>query len=278
MRRAWFAAVPLVAVTLLIAAGSGAMSQAQRAAQAPQPGGPPQGRQAPPPQQQMPQEPAITPKPYEPVTVTAPQPHADPSFEAFRKQLEAVASRKDRAALARMVVAKGFFWESETGNRADRSKSGIDNLTAALELNNRDGGGWEALEGFASDPTASPMRGRANTICGPADPQFDLKRFEDMVKATGSDEADWGVPVQPGLEVRAAAQANAPVIEKLGMHFVWVWIDLSPAAQQSEMLRVVTPSGKVGYVPADSLSPIGSDQVCYVKEASGWKIAGLIGQ
>jgi hypothetical protein len=39
----------------------------------------------------------------------------------------------------------------------------------------------------------------------------------------------------------------------------------------------VTPSGKVGYVPIDTVSPLGNDQLCYVKDATGWKIAGFVG-
>jgi hypothetical protein len=30
-------------------------------------------------------------------------------------------------------------------------------------------------------------------------------------------------------------------------------------------------------VPADSFSGLGGDQMCYAKEASGWKIAGYFG-
>ncbi len=37
------------------------------------------------------------------------------------------------------------------------------------------------------------------------------------------------------------------------------------------------PSGKVGYISADVLSPLGNDQVCYVKDATGWKITGYVG-
>jgi len=42
-------------------------------------------------------------------------------------------------------------------------------------------------------------------------------------------------------------------------------------------LRIVTPAGKIGYVLVDSVAPIGNDQICYVKDASGWKIGGYIG-
>ena len=74
-------------------------------------------------------------------------------------------------------------------------------------------------------------------------------------------------------------QANAPVIEKLGMHFVRVMEDdgPEPPADQMPMLKVVAPSGKVGYVPVEAVLPIGGEQLCYVKEGGSWKIAGFLG-
>ena len=42
-------------------------------------------------------------------------PIADASFDAFRKRLGEIAERKDRAALAALIVSKGFFWEQEGG-------------------------------------------------------------------------------------------------------------------------------------------------------------------
>ena len=41
--------------------------------------------------------------------------------------------------------------------------------------------------------------------------------------------------------------------------------------------RVVTPAGKIGFVSVDSVAPIGNDQICYVKDAGGWKIGGYVG-
>ena len=77
--------------------------------------------------------------------------------------------------------------------------------------------------------------------------------------------------------MHATAQPNSPVTEKLGMHFVRVMPDTAPNASQ-EMMRIVTPSGKVGFVAAEAVSPLGSDQLCYGKDASGaWKIVGMIG-
>src|ERR1700752_2661843 len=49
-------------------------------------------------------------KPYQPVAVTPPPAMNDPSFTAFRNQLGAAARHKDRAALAKRIVAQNFFW------------------------------------------------------------------------------------------------------------------------------------------------------------------------
>ena len=83
--------------------------------------------------------------PYKPVMITPPKPMTDESFEAMRKQLGEAAQRKDRAAMAGLVVAQGFFWQRENRNAADKRKSGFDNLSAALGLNNKEGAGWEKI-------------------------------------------------------------------------------------------------------------------------------------
>ena len=120
---------------------------------------------------------------------------------------------------------------------------------------------------------------KKDVICAPADPVFDMKQLEELAKATGTDPGEWGYPAQPGVELRVTAQINAPVVEKLGMHFVRVMEDDGPEPPEGTMpmLKVVPPSGKVGYVPADALSPLGNDQLCYLKDATGWKIAGFVG-
>ena len=32
---------------------------------------------------------------------------------------------------------------------------------------------------------------------------FDFKQLENLAKETGTEESEWGYPVQPGIEVRA---------------------------------------------------------------------------
>jgi hypothetical protein len=218
-------------------------------------------------------------KPYKPVPVTMPEPMKDKSFEAFRKQLGEIAAKKDRAALGRLVIAKDFFWITEDGDNATKDKPGIDNLAAALKLSSGDGGGWDLLSGYALEPTAVPIPDRQGVICAPADPSFDENQLNDLAKATQTDPGEWGYPLVDGLEVRSGPQPNAPVIEKLGTHLVRVLPDAAPAASgnRSPPLKVVAPSGKTGFVPIEDISPIGNDQLCYAKDASGWKITGFIG-
>jgi hypothetical protein len=39
----------------------------------------------------------------------------------------------------------------------------------------------------------------------------------------------------------------------------------------------VTPSGKTGWIAADSVQPLVFEQICYARDAAGWKIAGYLG-
>ena len=288
-----FAATALIAAVALLPAPSTAQSQLPRPNQLPPPGGQQQQKQQQPqpgpntkqqqPQQQtqQQQQPA-PPAPYQPVAISAPAPIGDPSFEAFRKQVADIAKRKDRNALARLIVAQGFFWDGEQGDKADKRRPGIDNLAKALNLTAKDGSGWETLAGYVSDPTGSSPQHRQNVTCAPGDPVFDGKALEALVKSSRTEDFDWGFPTQPNVEVRGGPQPNAPVIDKLGLHFVRVMPEnpqsAPPANQPPPALRIVAPSGKVGYVAAEAISPLGSDQLCYVKDAGGaWKIAGFIG-
>jgi hypothetical protein len=215
------------------------------------------------------------PAPYKPVAITLPKTVDDPAFAAFRKQVGAAAEKKDRAALAQLVVAQGFFWMRENGDGADKKKSGIDNLAAALGLARKDTAGWDMLASYAEDPTGSPLPQQAGAICAPADPGFDAKAFEALVAATKTDEGEWGYPVSEGIDVHSAPRADAPVTGKLTLALVRVAPDAS--ANVPSYLRIITPAGKAGYVSVDSIAPLGNDQLCYTKAGGAWKIVGYIG-
>ncbi len=254
-----------------LAPGPGQLQPSGPSGQAPRAQLPAQGSQAAQEQQPAP------PKPYKPIAVSPAQPYNDPSFTAFRKQLGDIAGRKDRAALARLVV-RNFFWVAEKGDKADRKKSGIDNPAAAIDLDNADGSGWQALAEAANEATLEPVPQRKGIMCAPAIPNFDEMAADQMAKDTGTEPSDWGYPSKPDVEVHATAKADAPVIEKLGLYLVRVMLEPSDAGAPEGFLRVVTPSGKVGFVREDLISSLETDQLCYVKDATGWKIAGFAGE
>ena len=193
----------------------------------------------------------VPPGPYKPVAIKMPAALNDPTFDAFRKELAQVA---------------------------DKSKPAIDNIAKALSLNGADAFGWEALAAYAADATTMPDPQRRGVICAPAEPEFDEKAADELANLTHTDAADWAFPIRNGIEVRSGAKQDAPVVDKLGLHLVRVLADDSPAnAVTAAFLKVVTPSGKVGYVPVETVLPIGGEQLCYVKEGGSWKIAGFLG-
>lgn len=220
-------------------------------------------------------------KPYKQVAVTLPAALDDAGFAAFRKQLGDVARRRDRAALATLIVGRGFFWEQDTGDGADKTKSGLANLTKAmgLDLPDNDDSGWDTMSIYAEDPTVAPMAERQGVVCGPADPAFDEQELQKVIEATQTDVNVWIYTVTNNVEVRAAPQADAAAIDKLGLIFVRVLPERAgdPGNAAGEFVRIVTPSGKIGFVPTNAVASLGVSQLCYVKEGGAWKIAGVIG-
>jgi hypothetical protein len=230
-----------------------------------------------PPQSPTPTEPSVTPGPYKPVPIRLPPALNDPSFESFRKQLAEIAQKKDRGALARLVAAN-FFWVPEDADMADKSKPAIENLAQALGLDGSGGSGWEAIAAYAAEATVMADPQRKGVLCAPAEAAFDEHAADELANQTHTDASDWAFPVRDGIEVRTTARQDSAVIDKLGMHLVRVLSDDSPAnAVMATSVKVMTPAGKIGYVAIDTLLPLGGEQLCYLKDASGWKIAGFLG-
>jgi hypothetical protein len=233
---------------------------------------------------QQPQLPQLKPpppppvKPYQPVTVTPPAAFTDQSFAAFRQQLSNAVQHKDRAALGKLVVAQGFFWIQDK-DLADKRKPGIESLATAIDLDAKDGSGWDILDGYAQEPSAEPLPDRQNVVCAPAVPRFDVKAFEALIKSTQTEPPDWAYPAKDGLEVRASIKPDAPVVEKVGLILVHVLPDgaAPDSPDQPPYLHIALPSGKTGFVSIEALSSLGGDQICYTKETSGWKITGYYG-
>ena len=211
------------------------------------------------------------------VVIKPPPPVSDASFEAFRKQLAEIAKKKDRAALARLV-ATNFFWIPEDADVADKTKSAIDNLAKAIGLDDPDASGWEVIAEYAAKTTGMPDPQHQGVICAPGEPGFDEKAADELADATQTDASDWVYPVRDGIEVRSGPQQNAAVIEKLGLYLVRALDDNSPAnAVVATFLKVIAPSGKTGFVPVDAVRAVVGPQMCYLKDANGWKIAGFLG-
>src|SRR3954462_6488972 len=127
----------VIAAALILAPAS-AQQRLPRPSQMPPPAGAQKGPPPAPPgqkaaPQQQAQPPVAPPAPYTALKVSPPKPSDDASLAAFRKELAAVAQKKDRPALARLVIAKDFFWLKEAGNAAGK-KTGIEALATALSL------------------------------------------------------------------------------------------------------------------------------------------------
>lgn len=228
----------------------------------------------------MPAQPPV--KPYPAVAVVLPSPFDDASFAAFRQQLGDAARRRDRAALGRMVVSRGFFWEREDGEAADKAKSSLANLITAmgLDLPDNDDSGWDTMAIYTEDPTAAAMTDRPGVVCGPADPDFDEQALAKVIEGTQTEVSGWVYTVTDKVEIRAAPRPNAAVVERLGLVFVRVLPDDSEPGQgdaASDYVKVATPSGKTGYVATREIASLVVSQLCYVKEGGAWKVAGVIG-
>ena len=218
-------------------------------------------------------QPRVKPGPYKAVAVTPPTPMSDASFDEFRKQLAGIAQKRDRAALAPLVAAS-FFWIPGDRDVADPSKPAIDNLAEAVGLDGQDAPGWVVIFDYAAGTTAMPNPEHPGVICAPARPAYDEKAADELLDATQTETSDWVYPLRDGVEVYARPLSRPPVVDKLGLHLVRVLVD---DANADSFLKVITPSGKTGYVAEDAIRDLEGPQMCYVKDEGGWKIAGLHG-
>lgn len=227
---------------------------------------------SPAPAQQPPAAPSF--KSYKTVMISPPADLKDAELSALRDRIADATKNRDRAALAKLVVAKGFFWDRE-GKDAARGRSGMEALTAALGLTKTDGVGWDMLGGFSDLPTVAPAATRKNSACVPGDPRFDGKAFEALLKETQTDVPEWTYPLKAGVDVRAMPHNGAPVVDKLSLTFVRVLPEA--ASRNPNYIRVLTPGGKPGYVGIETVATYGNDQLCFAKEGGAWKIGGYIG-
>jgi hypothetical protein len=213
-------------------------------------------------------------RPYVPVAVTLPERHADADLAAFRQELAKVAEARVYADLARLTVARGFFWGRDFGNRFDPHRPGVDNLAAALRLEHDGGAGWTILEKLVAEAGALPLESHPGVVCAPGPPRFDTIAFDQLVDATRTAATDWAYTRAPDIAVRAAPHTDAAALEILGLHFVRV---LERGGAAGGWIRVAAPGGAVGFVAPDTLRALNAPRLCYRKDSTGaWQIAGFI--
>jgi hypothetical protein len=214
-------------------------------------------------------------KPYKPVAVTVPPAPADPNFAAFRQQLAAAAKTRVHAQLARLVVARGFFWEGDAAGSFNPAARPIENFAAAIGLESKGGAGWNALAAFAIAPGTAPLPSRPGVVCAPAQPDFDPVDFDQLLATTGTQAADWKYLRDAAVPMRVAPRPVGRALETLGSYLVRVLANPDPT--NLSWALVAAPSGKTGFIPSSLLLPLGGDRLCFHKDVTGrWQIAGYI--
>ncbi len=227
------------------------------------------------------QSPPRPPKPYAPVAITRPAASGDASFDTFRAKLAAAAKTRIYAELTPLVVTQGFFWGRDFGQAFDPRKPAVDNLAAAIALEQGNGIGWDLLAAFAVEATIEPLESRPGIVCAPARPGYDGVAFSKLLDSTYTTGIDWAYPRADETPVRAAPQLGAAVLGTIGPHLVrllgFEGPDSAPAPGRTLWARVALPDGTPGFAPPGSLMSQTAERLCYIKDlVGGWRIAGYI--
>jgi hypothetical protein len=183
--------------------------------------------------------------------VTPPASFNDPSFIAFRKQLGDVAAHKDRAALAKLVVAQNFFWIQDKDLADKRKPASTISPRRSISTPRTDRAG-------TCSPATPPSRRRRNcrrqkgVFCAPADPAVDPADSKRSARPPGPTRPIGAIRPRTASKCAPPPQPNSPVVEKLGLILVRVLPDSAPPddANEPPFLHIATPSGKAGFVDA----------------------------
>ncbi len=221
------------------------------------------------------------PRPYAAVAITRPAVSDDASFTAFRAAVAAAAKSRLYSELSPLVLERGFFWGRDFGQRLDPRKPPVDNLAAAIALEQGNGSGWHALATFAEETAVEPLDSRPGVICAPARPDYDGIAFAKLLDASVTNDIDWAYPRADETAVRAAATPDAAKIGTIGRHFVrllsFEGAGNEPAPGRTKWARVALPDAKQGFVAPGSLMSLTAERLCYIKDPTvGWRIAGYI--
>jgi hypothetical protein len=222
------------------------------------------------------------PKPYAPVAITRPGASDDASFMTFRTALAATAKSRIYAALAPLVLTQGFFWDRDFSRLLDPRRPAVDNLAAAIALEQGNGSGWDALAVFATEAAVEALESRPGVVCAPARPGYDGVAFSRLLETTYTGGIDWAYPRADETLVHSAPQPGAAKIGSLGPHFVRLMgfegPDNDSAVGRKQWAQIALPDGGPGFVAPGHLMSLTTERLCYIKDlVGGWRIAGYIG-
>ena len=201
--------------------------------------------------------------PYKPVTIALPKPVSDESFDAMRKQLGEAAQR-DAPPWRAWWSAHGFFWQRENRNAANKRKSGFDNLSAALGLDNKEGAGWEILSGYAEDPAAfrAPTRRARTRSARRSEPSLRARRNSPRCSRRRTDRRDRIGAIRVPTEHRRPRRSPmaARPVDRQTRSSLSCTSARGPRRLQLLILPVIAArrGNKIGYVSVDAIAPASS--------------------
>ena len=225
------------------------------------------------------QSPPRPPKPYEPVAITRPAPSGDESFIAFRAALAAAAKTRIYGELSPLMLTQGFFWDRDFGQHFDPRRPAVDNLAAAIALEQANGAGWDALAAFAAEAAVEPLESRPGVVCAPARPNYDGVAFSRLLDVTYTGGIDWAYP---RADEACRAPAPQPGAAKAA-HSARISSGCWASRARTASLRLAVCNGrgspcqtasKASSLPG-SLMSLTTERLCYIKDlVGGWRIAG----
>ena len=164
------------------------------------------------------------------MAITRPAASGDASFDTFRAKLAAAAKTRIYAELTPLVVTQGFFWGRDFGQAFDPRKPAVDNLAAAIALEQGNGIGWDLLAAFAVEATIEPLESRPGIVCAPARPGYDSVAFSKLLDSTYTTGIDWAYPRADETPVRAAPQPAPPCSARSDRISCASWDSKAPTA------------------------------------------------
>jgi len=203
----------------------------------------------------------------------------DPSLAAFRAKLGEIGKAHDIKSL-KSQVATTFFWERDFGGGYQPKATPLQNLIAALSLDDAkldkeyQGSGWRRLERIVASSTfvagehGGDGAAKKQSVCGPTAPSYRPDAIPD--------ELVWGY-VLGRVEAHAKASASSPSVGILETEAVEVLEPADAEMGHADFAKVKLPSGKPGWVAGSALHGFLEEQICVRKIDGQWLIVGYVG-